>query len=264
MKKELTEPLSMLGLEEGTSQTYVACLKLGKSKANDIAKEAEIHRTVIYRHLDELVKLGLISLSNEGGTRIYTPANPTRIGDIIKEKMAQTELIIPTLLALYSAASPGKPAFRYYTDSKGVRVVFEEILACHRKFYRHIGGFTQQDFRRTLGDEWMTNWTERRIENGVDHQSIRPLEWKENMHNTNPLFTGIGKAFLRDYRFAPVPGNLPILIYLFDEKVAFISGRPDHIYAAVLESADIFNTLNSLFEIIWNVAEPPVNAPTIR
>ncbi len=110
----------------------------------------------------------------------------------------------------------------------------------------------------------MVDWTERRIANGVDHQSLRPLQWKENLHNTAAIFSGVGKEFLRDYRFAPIPGDLPILIYLFDEKVAFISGRPEHTYAAVLESSDIFKTLNSLFEIIWNVAEAPINAPTKR
>jgi sugar-specific transcriptional regulator TrmB len=264
MKKDLADSLAIFGLDCDTANTYLACLKLGKSKANDIAKSAGLHRTVIYRHLEELVERSLVHVNVESGVRIFSPANPGILGEIIKEKMQESEMIIPALLTLYATASPAKPAFRYYTDSAGVKLILEEILESHQKFYRHIGGFNQQDFRRIFTEEWMMSWAERRIARGVDHQSIRPLAWKETQNETAKLFIGIGKEFLRDYRYAPIPGDLPVLIYLYDEKVAFISARPTHTYAAVLESADVFKTLNSLFDIIWSISEPPVNAPTKR
>lgn len=264
MKKDLALPLHILGLDTDTANTYLACLKLGKSRANEIAKSAGIHRTVIYRHLEQLEERGLVHVTTETGTRVFSPANPTIVGEVIKERLRETESLIPTLLSLYATASPGKPAFRYYTDVAGMKFVLEEILQSHNKFYRHIGGFNQKDFRRLFGEPWLIDWTERRIARGVDHQSIRPLEWKNVQSERDRIFTGIGKEFLRDYRYAPIPADLPILIYLYDEKVAFVGARVGHSYAAVLESVDVFQTLNALFEIIWKTAEIPVNAPTKR
>ena len=264
MKKDLPDSLAIFGLDCDTANTYIACLTLGKSKANDIAKNADLHRTVIYRHLEELVERGLVHVTVESGVRMFSPANPSILGEIIKEKVQESEMVIPTLLSLYATASPGKPAFRYYTDSAGIKLVLEEILACHGKFYRHIGGFNQKDFHRLFGEQWLIEWTERRIARGVDHQSIRPDNWKTDQTERNTIFTGVGKTFLRDYRYAPIPADLPILIYLYDEKVAFIGARMGHTYAAVLESADVFKTLNSLFDIIWTISERPVNAPTSR
>ncbi|MEK9157117.1 MAG: helix-turn-helix domain-containing protein [Patescibacteria group bacterium] len=264
MKNIPIDSLAIFGLDHDMANTYIACLNLGKSKANEIAKTANLHRTVIYRHLEALAERGLIHVSVENGVRMFSPANPSILGEVFKKKMQESETLIPALLALYAAASPTKPAFRYYTDSAGVKILLEEIIACHGKFYRHIGSFNQQDFRRVFSEDWMVDWSKRRIANGVDHQSIRPFSWKTIQNQTASIFTGIGKEYLRDYRYAPIPGDLPVLIYLYDEKVAFISARPTHTYAAVLESADVYKTLNGLFEIIWAISEPPINAPTKR
>lgn len=264
MKHELASRLHILGMDHDTAMTYLACLTLGKSRAADIAKSAKLHRTVVYRHLEELADRGLLHVAIEANTRLYSPANPTMIQEIIKERLAETESILPALLSLYATASPGKPAFRYYTDVAGIRTIFEEILDSPGKFYRHIGFFHQKDVRRLLGESWLEDWSERRIARGVDHESIRPMEWKEKQIDNQPIYQGVGKAFLRDYRYAPIPANLPVLIYLYDGKVAFLGARIGHIYAAVLESKDIYDTLNSIFDLIWKIGEAPVNAPTKR
>lgn len=265
MKHELAARLNILGMDHDTATTYLACLTLGKSRATEIAKNAKLHRTVVYRHLEELADRGLLQVTLEANTRTYTPANPSIIAEIIKEKLAETESLIPTLLSLYAAASPGKPAFRYYTDVAGIRTVFEEMLLSPGKFYRHIGFFYQKEVRRLLGEKYLEDWTERRIALRVDHQSIRPMEWKaQERQEEKAIYQGVGKEFLRDYRYAPIPADLPVLIYLYDGKVAFLGARIGHIYAAVLESKDVFDTLNSIFDMIWKTGEAPVNAPTKR
>ena len=115
---------------------------------------------------------------------------------------------------------------------------------------RRIGG----NFLGTF--EYLIDWSKRRIHAGISHKAIRPSSLKTLPGKHDPLIKGSGEQYLREYRYAPIPADMPVRIYLYDEKVVFLSGRIGNVYAAVLESKDVYETLSSIFEILWNVAEP--------
>jgi len=257
MNKMSLETLGYLGLDPEQSKVYAACLKLGKGKAQEIAKTANIHRTVVYQHLEKLAERGLVHVSVVKGTREYAVANPNVILSIFKQREKEIEAVLPLLLSLYAAGHPSKPQFRFYTDIAGVRTVLEEVLESSSKFYRHIGAFYDREFLLLLGLDFLKDWSERRIARGVDHRSLRPEGRKQLDREMDDIFIGRGKKFLRDYRYLSIPADLPILIYLFDEKVAFVGARVGHVYAAVLESKDVYDVLGHIFDRLWETAEVP-------
>lgn len=257
MHQSVTTALRHLGLEPDTIRVYLACLKLGQGRAQEIAKAARLHRTLAYKHLDALAERGLVHITLSSGKRMYASANPTIISSLFKQQQFEIESILPVLLATYADGSPAKPQFRFYTDVAGVKTVMEEVLNCSSKLYRHIGSFHDKEFRRRMGNDYFLDWTKRRMARGVDHRSIRPMVWKKLQHEMDPLISGRGKKYLRDYRLLAIPEDAPVLVYLFDEKVAFIGARIGHAYAAVLESKDIYQILSGIFEILWAAGEVP-------
>jgi hypothetical protein len=83
------------------------------------------------------------------------------------------------------------------------------------------------------------------------------MESKERDKKLDQILVGRGKSVLRDYRYLNI--RMPTLLYLFDEKVAFINPALGNAYAAVIESRDVYETLGAMFEALWEIGEvPPV------
>lgn len=257
MKKNPSHILSYLGLSEDAAKTYLACLKLGKAKASDIAKEADFPRTAVYTYLDELEELGLMQVSIEEHAKMYIPSNPGIISSLMKQQVGEMDSLLPTLLATFSEKAPQRPTLRFYAGYAGIQEVMEEILNCASKYYNLFGSIHDNQLVASHGN-YLIDWSKRRIERGVDHKNLRSREpWRELAKKQDQLMSGSGKHVLREIRYAPNGIRFPVLIYLFDDKVALVSGALGKQYAAVLESKDMYEGLSSVFHFLWGVSTPP-------
>ena len=61
----LTKKLEEIGLNEKEAKVYIAVLELGEGSASEIAKKSEVNRATTYFTLENLMKIGLVSASNE-------------------------------------------------------------------------------------------------------------------------------------------------------------------------------------------------------
>ncbi len=254
-KNEIKHTLTYLGLKEDTAGAYLACLSLGSATASDIAKAAKLPRTVAYGHLDELETRGLVSASISGGTKKFTANDPDILLKIADQQKEELQSALPALLDIFTSSSSNRPKLRFYADLLGIKTFHESILDSQDKFYRVMGSINDEELHKTVGVKYVLDWTQRRIELGIDHKSLRPLSSKPKGDAKKSLLTQSNREVLREIRYAPESIRLPILIYLFDNKAAFVSGRAGNLYAAVLESKDVFDSLVSIFEAIWAISE---------
>ena len=138
-----------------------------------------------------------------------------------------------------------------------MRILMEEVLLCASKRYRLFGSIHDEAFVRSAGLPFIHDWSERRIARGVWHQNLRTHErMKAYLRPTeqDKILIGSGPEVLREIRYAPAGIRLPTLIYLFDEKVAFVSGAHGKQYAAILESKDVHDGLDTLFTFLWDLS----------
>lgn len=251
MKNAYQELFALLGLGPHAADCYLAILDLKRARARDVAKATGLHRTILYKPLESLTQHGLITEQIENGVRTYLPLHPDFLRNLMAERTKLVDQAIPDLVQRFSTGKAVSiPKFRFHGDLDGIRSVLEDILRSPSKFYRVIGAFNDEAFLLALGDHYLEDWTKRRIAAGVHHQTLRP-PLKESQKDIAPMMYQSNKKYLREVRFANLPLTTPILIYLYDEKVAFVSGRMGSFYASVQESKDLFVTLNSVFDLLW-------------
>lgn len=248
------QAFTWLGVSEQAAACYLALLDLKQANATNIAKQARLHRTFVYKHLTELKERGLVFESIRRGRRFYEPAHPQVIEAMVEERVHDiSSSVLPMLMSAFSKGEYEQPKFRIYADIDGVKRVLEEVLENPTRFYRIIGAYYDQAFQAALGQGFWERWTERRIKNGCAHESLRPYSMKEiDLKEQNFAVIARGKEYLRDYRYIDIA--MPILIYAYDNKLAFISARIGSAYAAVLESKDACTAFNSIFELLWRTA----------
>jgi sugar-specific transcriptional regulator TrmB len=122
----LLEKLERFGLSHKESKVYLSLLELGTSIVSDIAKKSSTNRSTAYVLLESLVHRGLVSISEKGGIKLYTPAPPDRLVQYLEESVKKyTELIgiahtvLPELKSMYVGVGP-KPRVQFFEGLEGI------------------------------------------------------------------------------------------------------------------------------------------------
>jgi len=87
----LEKDLQEIGLNEKEAKVYVASLGLGQGSAAEIAKKAGINRATAYFVLESLMKIGLVSASNEEKTQLFVPEDPAQLENILEKQKQEIE-----------------------------------------------------------------------------------------------------------------------------------------------------------------------------
>lgn len=257
MSQPSLQPLEYLGLDQQTVKVYLANLTLGKAGASELAKKARLTRTSVYRCLDKLAEKGLVHKEISGGKSFFITASPNFIPELINRQASELSAVLPWLEKVFSSSKQKAPSFRFYAEAGGIKTVLEEVLRCKSKNYDIFGSIYDDEFIYSVTEKYLADWMRRRIKAGVYHRSLRPQVAKRIQKKfSNPYFSESGKRMMREIRYAPPSIKIPILIYLFDDKVAFVNGKLGRQFAAVLESKEMFESLESLFQYFWEISEP--------
>ncbi|MDO8553619.1 MAG: helix-turn-helix domain-containing protein [Candidatus Micrarchaeota archaeon] len=104
---QITE-LRKLGLTEGEIKVYSALLELGETTRTELAKKSGISPSKIYDVANRLLEKGIISSVKKDGILNFSPANPERLRDFLKQKENEineerktVEQLLPMLLSQY-------------------------------------------------------------------------------------------------------------------------------------------------------------------
>jgi sugar-specific transcriptional regulator TrmB len=87
----MNDLLEKFGFTNSEVKVYYALLELGKSSAGIIATKAEVSSSKVYEILERLNQKGLVSQIIESGVKYFSPADPSRIYDIVEERQKELE-----------------------------------------------------------------------------------------------------------------------------------------------------------------------------
>lgn len=242
---KINKVLEEFGLNKTKGTVYLAALSVGTGTAQEIALQAGLPRTTTHEILAQLLAMGLVSLTTRGRTRIYTAENPQKLKNILKEKERKLDAVLPELSSLLNTTGV-RPHIRFYAGLSGIKTVFQDTLTCQSKVLRGI--LSMEDLYRVPGPEYMDWYVGERINAGITLQVIRSAQ--KEVAEVWPA----SHAEKRELRYAPMNQIFPMTVYLYDNKVGLIGTQKEN-FGMIIESADLYQTFNNLFSVMWEVSK---------
>lgn len=243
--------LRKLGLSDKESAAYLYVQARGPVAVSMIAKDCALTRTHAYDIVRQLEEIGLChSLGSEYGKRIE--ALPVgQLGEILERKEEEIRDMkndLSSVSASLEALKIFRPAQRsqvaYYAGAANVRKLLNKTLLAESGLVRHAG--SEVDLIKTLGEECLVRYHERRRDKGISLRALRP-GIKRSSH---PVFQD-DKAYRRELRLRP-EGELRLKsnIFIWDESLAIVS-LGDEIFGTVINNAELALMMASWFDFLW-------------
>lgn len=242
-----TDILKDFGLTDNEAKVYMACLELGTSSVQDLAKKSGVKRTTVYTTIEGLKQKGLVSQTKKGKKTLFVAESPDSLVKLSERRHKQIKKILPELKSIYNIAGD-KPKLRFFEGKEGYLAVYENILKEKPKEFLGIASY--EDFFKHVDPEYEDAWTARRISLGI---SLRWLDF-ETEHVMEHAYDG--KESLRELRLLPKKFPFKSTIFIYNDKVAILSGGQKEFMAIEIGHPEFYHTFKQIFEILWEVAPP--------
>ncbi|PLX21539.1 hypothetical protein C0584_02335 [Candidatus Parcubacteria bacterium] len=239
----IKKTLEQFGLSGKKADIYLASLELGSASIIDISRKSRVKRTTCYDIVVDLINEGLISKTLKDKKTLFTAEDPKKLQISLKEKESILMDMLPELQSIYNVKGE-KPKIRFLEGKDGLKQAYTNTLS----FTGEIIGFAGDDVVKVLGDEWAESCLSRRVKKNISYRALLPAtdSIRENYVPRNI------KQLRQSKLISPKKYPFSIEINLYGKKhVALISAKEE--IALLIEGAEIYNTLKSIFDLIWDL-----------
>ncbi|MDD4990019.1 MAG: helix-turn-helix domain-containing protein [Candidatus Pacebacteria bacterium] len=119
--------LQQLGLTPCEARIYEALLDLKEANASDIATKTKIYRRNVYDTLNRLMDKGLVFHILSKNENHYSPVDPGKFSELLKEKEELLAKVMPELKTRYEVRESQQEAY-IYRGLEGVKNFLQDIL----------------------------------------------------------------------------------------------------------------------------------------
>lgn len=244
------DKLTVFGLSDKQAKIYTTLLEVGTSIVTDIAQKSGINRSTTYVVLEELVKKGLVSISDEKAKRQYTAEPPERLIQLLEEQaktaakaVNMARQVLPELKSLYTGVGM-KPRVSFYEGAEGLISVYEDTLTSTETIRAYA---SIENMHAALGD-YFPAYYQRRATTGIAIRSIHPdtPEARERVRHDKEEARDSVLVPHREYDFSPE-------INIYDNKIVFMSLREK--FGLIIESEELAQAMKKVFELSWEEAK---------
>lgn len=233
--------LEQLGLSSRESQIYLYLLNNGASTIAAMAKEAGLHRPIVYQILPGLIERGLISKVIQGKRTKYSAESPDKLKAMIEELRLNFENALPDLDQIYRNKK-NRPLVKFLEGRKGIMAVFDDIVDSLKKddvFYRYSSRKASTPGEKYLSPYYREKRDEKQLQRFVITNEAVSKEKKQRLERAVKVVPD--KYGLFDY-------NIVQLIY--GDKIAFVDYSTET--AFIVENAMIAEFQRKLFKILYD------------
>ncbi|MFH0820206.1 MAG: helix-turn-helix domain-containing protein [Candidatus Peregrinibacteria bacterium] len=252
---QILQVLHDLGLQDKEPDVFLALLTTpGTQPASVIAKKMKLNRITVYKTLVKLAEMGLVTKTMKYGIICFFVEDPDKVlENLIKQRKDHVETLSKQVIGILPQIKTLQqqelyiPRVRFYEGVEGVKRVYEDTLVEKKPIdsFENVG-----DMAPEVHDYLMNEYVPRRVENGIFARIIAPK------NPANKKFREKDKTNLRDTRFAALK-TFPVEIELniYGNKTAFFSYKTEEMFAVIIESRAIANSMRAIFESCWKVAK---------
>ncbi|MBL7160373.1 MAG: helix-turn-helix domain-containing protein [Candidatus Aenigmarchaeota archaeon] len=228
------------GLSDNEVKVYLASLKIGNAKANEIAKKAGMLRTTTYEILQTLSERGLVSHVIKSGVRYYEATDPHKLIRMLEERKDNLKLVLPELEALRKSVKE-KPSFQMYEGKSGLKTILDDIIKSNPN---EILQLNSAKIFETL-HYYFPRWIKRRVSHKI---STRILQERTKFI---VKYKKKDKSELREIRFLPEDFKINTANFIYKNKIAFLTMKEEEIIGIVIQNKEMVDTQRSVFERLW-------------
>ena len=124
---KLIHILENIGLSEHEAKVYFASLALGPSTILKIAQAAGVKRATVYDIVAALKEKGIMTVEVTGFKKLFAPAHPEHLEDILEARKELVKKNLPEFEALYNMKG-GESTVKYYEGLAAVKSLYEGSL----------------------------------------------------------------------------------------------------------------------------------------
>lgn len=244
MDSELVQVLGDTGFTEKEARVYVALLTLNSGTVQQIARLSGLKRPIIYVVLEGLIKRGYASELLGKKTRVFQAMPASIILQKLRSNVSNFTQYLPIFRTLGNKGGP-KPKITYLDTKEGIENIYEEINHDPSPFFITSYVRLEAHFPGIVG-RWIRNH-KKGLYKKMRGAHIVPSD--EESHKYVRDFLGIDQKV----RVSGALQGLKTDIAIYGNKVS-ISSLGEHLFAVVIESADIAQSLRPIFDVVWESA----------
>jgi sugar-specific transcriptional regulator TrmB len=252
-----SQGLIQAGLTEEQARIYEILLKKGARRAGQLPTLAGISRTYVYKQLDELIGLGLVTRHDPPGQPArFSAAHPFAVEELIQRRQLEVQTAKKTVDGLMSSlvsdytSSSRIPGVRILRDIEGIAELQDDI--CGEKQNVRL-------IRSTL-DSVEPDMLKRNLDHskkaaalGIHTRLIGP----QPDHANGSTLAALDASRLTERRILSQDDlHLPANMLIYGNKVALTSYEEPSI-TTVIENDAIATTMGAIFELVWETSKLP-------
>lgn len=252
---EFVTELKKIGLTDKEASVYLACLQLGPSPVQVIARKAKVVRATCYVILEALAKMGLTTQYSEGRKTLFAAEPPRQLlrvlekqAETVREKERLLESVLPELQILLKSGGE-RPSVRYYDGLEGLRAIRQEIIMFAKPGSVNYN-FAPADFLDVQFPQDHQIYYRQRVAKKIWSKTIfttsSPTHKKVLL---SPEFASFSERIFVPREKFPSASAMTI----FGDRIAIstYTGVPGGV---IIESIDMAQMMRSLFNLAWESA----------
>lgn len=258
---EVKQNLKNLGISNEEINIYLSLLERGASTTTQIAKNASIPKTTVYRLVEEMLAKNLVDKVMGARGMIIEASDPEQISLLLRkkeEKILALKKSIPGVIdELKSLQSSPRhiTQVRYYEGKKGVQQLIWNTLRSKET----LRSFGYRSLKEAVGVEFLVRWWD---ESGLRGQSHRMLANPETYKfkdaadkGAKVKFAPKTKGFFRRRYFTEK--ELPILTetFIYDDIFAIIQWKDDDVCGIEICNQTIADQEKFVFDKLWRMGK---------
>lgn len=236
--------LEKIGLTGNEAKVYVTLLELGSVSAGPLIKRMGMHRAAVYDLLDLLIDKGLVSYVIKANRKYFEAQEPERLLDFVREKKEElnskeeeVKKLIPDL-TLKRAMFFEKQEGSIYKGKKGLRSIFEDVLAVKKPFFV----FGASGKFKEIFHAYFIHFHKARAKLRIPMKIIFGESLRKEKREK--------ELKLAEIRYLPKEFITPSTTYVYGDKIVVIlwSNEP---MAFLMKSKEVADSYRTFFGILW-------------
>lgn len=244
--------LKQLGLSEEQSGIYIFLLQQNGVEARKISLETGISRTLCYRILDDMIKLGVIYREDEvGKVARFFASSPSNLNGLIIKQKERLHILESSFNAISGALNSewnrtwGRPSISIYEGVEGIQKIYDGILDSNTKEIFVISSPLDKDDEVR---EIIRNQIIKQARRGIKTKAITPL--RDGFTSATRIEEDEKHLIQRkkiDQSTLPIPAQI-----IISNDTVSITNFKDNINNFIIHSPKAAESLRLVFELLWS------------